>query len=280
MTKKEKKLLAVLMVLIMGFTMLPGNFSAAMSDMINTVTEASEEDKQTTEKQTETVTTEVVTTAADTSMESTENGESTTMEATVESSIVDTEQQTEAVTTQATTKVQTGKKVKKANAIAVQSAGVSKDMGAYVVGGDSVVKINGETLIAGKEVDVPYGSTISINLAWAFANGDFPTSQDDEMVYTLPSNINFTPASKELKDPSGTIVLGHFYLSGNTIKVKYDAGEASENFLKTDGRIGSLSADGTLSGDITNNGNGGKNSFVFPGLGTFYFDMGLSLIHI
>ena len=100
MTKKEKKLLAVLMVLIMGFTMLPGNFSAAMSDMINTVTEASEEDKQTTEKQTETVTTEVVTTAADTSMESTENGESTTMAATVESSIVDTEQQTEAVTTE------------------------------------------------------------------------------------------------------------------------------------------------------------------------------------
>ena len=33
MTKKEKKLLAVLMVLIMGFTMLPGNFSAAMSDI-------------------------------------------------------------------------------------------------------------------------------------------------------------------------------------------------------------------------------------------------------
>lgn len=50
MTKKEKKLLAVLMVLIMGFTMLPGNFSAAMSDIINTATEASGEDKQTTEK--------------------------------------------------------------------------------------------------------------------------------------------------------------------------------------------------------------------------------------
>lgn len=274
MTKKEKKLLAVLMVLIMGFTMLPGNFSAAMSDIINTATEASGEDKQTTEKQTETATTEVVTTAADTSIESTENGESTTMAATVESSIVDTEQQTEAVTTQATTKVQTGKKVKKANAIAVQSAGVSKDMGAYVVGGDSVVKINGETLIVGQEVDVPYGSTISINLAWAFVNGDFPTSQDDEMVYKLPKKINFTPTTKELKDPSGTTVLGHFYLSGNIIRVKYDAGEASENFLKTDGRIGSLYAEGTLDGDITNNGNGGKNSFEFPGLGTFYFDMG------
>ncbi len=45
----------------MGFTMLPGNFSATMSDMINTATEASEEDKQITEKQTEEVTTEVTT---------------------------------------------------------------------------------------------------------------------------------------------------------------------------------------------------------------------------
>lgn len=108
MTKKEKKLLAVLMVLIMGFTMLPGNFSAAMSDIINTATEASGEDKQTTEKQTETATT-----AADTSIESTENGESTTMAATVESSIVDTEQQTEAVTTEMAVKARANRKVKK-----------------------------------------------------------------------------------------------------------------------------------------------------------------------
>ncbi len=127
MTKKEKKLLAVLMVLIMGFTMLPGNFSAAMSDMINTATEASEEDKQTTEKQTEEVTTE-----ADTSIESTENREDTTIATTAGSDMVDTEQQTEAVTTEENAKVRTGKKVKKANKIAVQSAGTSANLDGYL----------------------------------------------------------------------------------------------------------------------------------------------------
>lgn len=132
MTKKEKKLLAVLMVLIMGFTMLPGNFSAAMSDIINTATEASGEDKQTTEKQTETATTEVVTTAADTSIESTENGESTTMAATVESSIVDTEQQTEAVTTEMAVKARTNRKVKKMRMLASGSADPSEKLDNYL----------------------------------------------------------------------------------------------------------------------------------------------------
>lgn len=273
MTKKEKKLLAVLMVLIMGFTMLPGNFSAAMSDMINTVTEASEEDKQTTEKQTETVTTEVVTTAADTSMESTENGESTTMAATVESSIVDTEQQTEAVTTETAVKARANKKVKKMRMPATKSAGTNEYLDNYLDASACQVTIGGVIITPGSSapIEVAYNDKISINLNWKFVDNQFPTSQNDSLTYELPSNIAFDTFTGDLMD--GSTIVGHYYLNGNTITLKYDAGEESDAFLGQSGRHGSLTATGKLGNDVLNNGNGGKTSFTFNALGTFNIDM-------
>ena len=273
MTKKEKKLLAVLMVLIMGFTMLPGNFSAAMSDMINTVTEASEEDKQTTEKQTETVTTEVVTTAADTSMESTENGESTTMAATVESSIVDTEQQTEAVTTETAVKARANKKVKKMRMPATKSAGTNEYLDNYLDASACQVTIGGVIITPGSSapIEVAYNDKISINLNWKFVDNQFPTSQNDSLTYELPSNIAFDTFTGDLMD--GSTIVGHYYLKGNTITLKYDAGEESDAFLGQSGRHGSLTATGKLGNDVLNNGNGGKTSFTFNALGTFNIDM-------
>ncbi len=273
MTKKEKKLLAVLMVLIMGFTMLPGNFSAAMSDMINTVTEASEEDKQTTEKQTETVTTEVVTTAADTSMESTENGESTTMAATVESSIVDTEQQSEAVTTETAVKARANKKVKKMRMPASKSAGTNEYLDNYLDVSACQVTIGGVIITPGSSapIEVAYNDKISINLNWKFVDNQFPTSQNDSLTYKLPSNIAFDTFTGDLMD--GSTIVGHYYLNGNTITLKYDAGEESDAFLGQSGRHGSLTATGKLGNDVLNNGNGGKTSFTFNALGTFNIDM-------
>lgn len=268
MTKKEKKLLAVLMVLIMGFTMLPGNFSAAMSDMINTVTEASEEDKQTTEKQTETVTT-----AADTSMESTENGESTTMAATVESSIVDTEQQSEAVTTETAVKARANKKVKKMRMPASKSAGTNEYLDNYLDASACQVTIGGVIITPGSSapIEVAYNDKISINLNWKFVDNQFPTSQNDSLTYELPSNIAFDTFTGDLMD--GSTIVGHYYLNGNTITLKYDAGEESDAFLGQSGRHGSLTATGKLGNDVLNNGNGGKTSFTFNALGTFNIDM-------
>lgn len=273
MTKKEKKLLAVLMVLIMGFTMLPGNFSAAMSDMINTVTEASEEDKQTTEKQTETVTTEVVTTGADTSMESTENGESTTMAATVESSIVDTEQQTETVTTETAVKARANRKVKKMRMPASKSAGTNEYLDNYLDASACQVTIGGVIITPGSSapIEVAYNDKISINLNWKFVDNQFPTSQNDSLTYKLPSNIAFDTFTGDLMD--GSTIVGHYYLNGNTITLKYDAGEESDAFLGQSGRHGSLTATGKLGNDVLNNGNGGKTSFTFNALGTFNIDM-------
>lgn len=273
MTKKEKKLLAVLMVLIMGFTMLPGNFSAAMSDIINTATEASGEDKQTTEKQTETATTEVVTTAADTSIESTENGESTTMAATVESSIVDTEQQTEAVTTEMAVKARANRKVKKMRMPVSKSAGTSAKLDNYLDASACQVTIGGVIITPGSSapIEVAYNDKISINLNWKFVDNQFPTSQNDSLTYELPSNIAFDTFTGDLMD--GSTIVGHYYLNYNTITLKYDAGEESDAFLGQSGRHGSLTATGKLGNDVLNNGKGGQTSFTFNALGTFNIDM-------
>lgn len=273
MTKKEKKLLAVLMILIMGFTMLPGNFSAAMSDIINTATEASGEDKQTTEKQTETATTEVVTTAADTSIESTENGESTTMAATVESSIVDTEQQTEAVTTEMAVKTRANRKVKKMRMPVSKSAGTPAKLDNYLDASACQVTIGGVIITPGSSapIEVAYNDKISINLNWKFVDNQFPTSQNDSLTYELPSNIAFDTFTGDLMD--GSTIVGHYYLNGNTITLKYDAGEESDAFLGQSGRHGSLTATGKLGNDVLNNGKGGQTSFTFNALGTFNIDM-------
>ncbi|CCX88780.1 conserved repeat protein [Clostridium sp. CAG:590] len=273
MTKKEKKLLAVLMVLIMGFTMLPGNFSAAMSDIINTATEVSEEDKQTTEKQTETATTEVVTTAADTSIESTEKGESTTMAATVESSIVDTEQQTEAVTTEMAVKTRANRKVKKMRMPVSKSAGTPAKLDNYLDASACQVTIGGVIITPGSSapIEVAYNDKISINLNWKFVDNQFPTSQNDSLTYELPSNIAFDTFTGDLMD--GSTIVGHYYLNGNTITLKYDAGEESDAFLGQSGRHGSLTATGKLGNDVLNNGKGGQTSFTFNALGTFNIDM-------
>ena len=154
---------------------------------------------------------------------------------------------------------------------------VTKDMSDYLKAGECVIKINGEE-ITGKtgEIDVPYGSKISIDLKWKFADNTaggvgFPTKIADEFVYTLPSNISLTDSVIELKE--GPVVVGHAYLSGNTIRVKYDDPDYGQNFINRTDRKGELSADGNLGGDVTNDGEGGKTTFVFPGIGTYVTNM-------
>lgn len=102
-------------------------------------------------------------------------------------------------------------------------------------------------------------------------DNQFPTSQNDSLTYELPSNIAFDTFTGDLMD--GSTIVGHYYLNGNTITLKYDAGEESDAFLGQSGRHGSLTATGKLGNDVLNNGNGGKTSFTFNALGTFNIDM-------
>ena len=71
--------------------------------------------------------------------------------------------------------------------------------------------------------------TISIKLVWGFIDNQFPTKDNNTMIYTLPDGITMEEGIKELKEGAETV--GHFEIKGNTITVKYNAGDQSELFF-------------------------------------------------
>ena len=56
------------------------------------------------------------------------------------------------------------------------------------------------------------------------------------MVYQLPDGITMEEGVKELKEGAETV--GHFEIKGNTITVKYNAGDQSELFFSKSNRHG------------------------------------------
>lgn len=135
----------------------------------------------------------------------------------------------------------------------------------------SYIKIGDHILQPNIENKIPYGSTISIKLVWGFIDNQFPTKDNNTMVYTLPDGITMEEGIKELKDGAETV--GRFEIKGNTITVKYNAGNQSELFFSKSNRHGSLIINGTLSDSFTNNHEGGKGKLDLPGVGQFIIDM-------
>lgn len=135
----------------------------------------------------------------------------------------------------------------------------------------SYIKIGDHILQPNIENKIPYGSAISIKLVWGFIDNQFPTKDNNTMVYTLPDGITMEEGIKELKEGAETV--GHFEIKGNTITVKYNAGDQSELFFSKSNRHGSLIINGTLSDSFTNNHEGGKGKLDLPGVGQFIIDM-------
>lgn len=135
----------------------------------------------------------------------------------------------------------------------------------------SYIKIGDHILQPNIENKIPYGSAISIKLVWGFIDNQFPTKDNNTMVYTLPDGITMEEGIKELKEGAETV--GHFEIKGNTITVKYNAGDQSELFFSKSNRYGSLIINGTLSDSFTNNHEGGKGKLDLPGVGQFIIDM-------
>ena len=135
----------------------------------------------------------------------------------------------------------------------------------------SYIKIGDHLLQPNIENKIPYGSAISIKLVWGFIDNQFPTKDNNTMVYTLPDGITMEEGIKELKEGAETV--GHFEIKGNTITVKYNAGDQSELFFSKSNRHGSLIINGTLSDSFTNNHEGGKGKLDLPGVGQFIIDM-------
>ena len=135
----------------------------------------------------------------------------------------------------------------------------------------SYIKIGDHILQPNIENKIPYGSTISIKLVWGFIDNQFPTKDNNTMVYQLPDGITMEEGVKDLKD--GTETVGHFEIKGNTITVKYNAGDQSELFFSKSNRYGSLIINGTLNDSFTNDHEGGKGKLDLPGVGQFIIDM-------
>lgn len=93
----------------------------------------------------------------------------------------------------------------------------------------SYIKIGDHILQPNIENKIPYGSAISIKLVWGLIDNQFPTKDNNTMVYQLPDGITMEEGVKELKEGAETV--GHFEIKGNTITVKYNAGDQSELFF-------------------------------------------------
>ena len=135
----------------------------------------------------------------------------------------------------------------------------------------SYIKIGDYILQPNIENNIPYGSAISIKLVWGFIDNQFPTKDNNTMIYTLPDGITMEEGIKELKEGAETV--GHFEIKGNTITVKYNAGDQSELFFSKSNRHDSLIINGTLSDSFTNDHEGGKGKLDLPGVGQFIIDM-------
>lgn len=135
----------------------------------------------------------------------------------------------------------------------------------------SYIKIGDHILQPNIENKIPYGSAISIKLVWGFIDNQFPTKDNNTMIYTLPDGITMEEGIKELKEGAETV--GHFEIKGNTITVKYNAGDQSELFFSKSNRHGSLIINGTLNDSFTNDHEGGKGKLNLPGVGQFIIDM-------
>lgn len=135
----------------------------------------------------------------------------------------------------------------------------------------SYIKIGDHILQPNIENKIPYGSAISIKLVWGFIDNQFPTKDNNTMIYTLPDGITMEEGIKELKEGAETV--GHFEIKGNTITVKYNAGDQSELFFSKSNRHGSLIINGTLNDSFTNDHEGGKGKLDLPGVGQFIIDM-------
>lgn len=134
---------------------------------------------------------------------------------------------------------------------------------------DSVsMKINGTQLIADQETKVAYGDQVEIELAWHFTDSsEAPFVSGDQMMYTLPSGIQVNDNGNVI-NKTGAVV-GTYEVKGSNIIITY----TDEDFIQGSSRVGSISLNGSLSNEITNNGQGGKHDFIFPGSSTFSIDM-------
>lgn len=130
------------------------------------------------------------------------------------------------------------------------------------------LKVDGTEIKTGETAKVvDYATSLEMNIAWEFANGEYPQSTEDKLTYQIPANIHATDTSGPLMD--GNVQVGSYTISNNTITIQY----SDENFIHGDGRRGTLRLSGSFDNAQLNDGQGGNVSYEFPGAGTITVNM-------
>lgn len=129
------------------------------------------------------------------------------------------------------------------------------------------LNVDGAEIKSGETVEVNYSQSLEMNIAWNFANGEYPQSTEDKLTYQIPANIHATDSSGPLMD--GNVQVGTYTITNNTITIQYN----DENFIHGDGRKGTLRLSGSFDNSQLNDGQGGQTSYEFPGAGTITVKM-------
>lgn len=86
------------------------------------------------------------------------------------------------------------------------------------------LNVDGAEIKSGETVEVNYSQSLEMNIAWNFANGEYPQSTEDKLTYQIPANIHATDSSGPLMD--GNVQVGTYTITNNTITIQYN----DENF--------------------------------------------------
>lgn len=129
------------------------------------------------------------------------------------------------------------------------------------------LNVDGAEIKSDETVEVNYSQSLEMNIAWNFANGEYPQSTEDKLTYQIPANIHATDSSGPLMD--GNVQVGTYTITNNTITIQYN----DENFIHGDGRKGTLRLSGSFDNSQLNDGQGGQTSYEFPGAGTITVKM-------
>lgn len=151
--------------------------------------------------------------------------------------------------------------VKVASEDAIQKTDVIRNLENYLEKGSCTFHVNDQLITDLNNVNLKYNDTLKLFLSWKVPNSITDLASTDSFEYTLP--IKFEQKSNgKLMD--GSTPVGDYTISGSKLAFSYYPA-----FISVGNNIeGTLELEAVITKEATNNENGGKVQWVFPGIGT------------
>ena len=151
--------------------------------------------------------------------------------------------------------------VKAASGDAIQKTDVIRNLEEYLEKNSCTFYVNDQQITDINNVNLKYNDTLKLFLSWKVPNSITDLKSTDSFEYTLP--IKFEQKSNG-KLMNGLTPVGDYTISGNKLAFSYYPA-----FISVGNNIeGTLELEAVITKEATNNENGGKVQWVFPGIGT------------